>query len=163
MKSHLKNIKRKFDYTDKSNYDYVSLLTKEYPNFCFKDSNLFPVGIRAQVMSVKAIQKASKFATDKSHREHATTYIIDNPTDFKIGLVEASKNFKELNMPDYTFAVNVKANLEMIKNIVCKLNKEFGFSELSMGMSSDYLEASEHSATYLRIGSGIFGQRSTKF
>ena len=23
MKSHLKNIKRKFDYTDKSNYDYV--------------------------------------------------------------------------------------------------------------------------------------------
>jgi len=41
-----------------------------------------------------------------------------------------------------------------------KLNKEFGFSELSMGMSSDYLEASEHSATYLRIGSNIFGQRS---
>ena len=41
-----------------------------------------------------------------------------------------------------------------------KLNKEFGFSELSMGMSSDYLKASEHSATYLRIGSSIFGQRS---
>ena len=41
-----------------------------------------------------------------------------------------------------------------------KLNKEFGFSELSMGMSSDYLVAGEHSATYLRIGSNIFGQRS---
>ena len=41
-----------------------------------------------------------------------------------------------------------------------KLNKGFGFSELSMGMSSDYLKASEHSATYLRIGSSIFGQRS---
>ena len=41
-----------------------------------------------------------------------------------------------------------------------KLNKDFGFSELSMGMSSDYLKASEHSATYLRIGSNIFGQRS---
>ena len=41
-----------------------------------------------------------------------------------------------------------------------KLNKSFGFSELSMGMSSDYLKASEHSATYLRIGSSIFGQRS---
>ena len=40
-----------------------------------------------------------------------------------------------------------------------KLNKDFGFSELSMGMSSDYLKASEHSATYLRIGSSIFGQR----
>ena len=40
------------------------------------------------------------------------------------------------------------------------LNKELGFSELSMGMSSDYLKASEYSATYLRIGSSIFGQRS---
>ena len=40
-----------------------------------------------------------------------------------------------------------------------KLNKELGFSELSMGMSSDYLKASEYSATYLRIGSSIFGQR----
>ena len=41
-----------------------------------------------------------------------------------------------------------------------KLNKDFGFSELSMGMSSDYLKASEYSATYVRIGSSIFGQRS---
>ena len=40
------------------------------------------------------------------------------------------------------------------------LNKELGFSELSMGMSSDYLKASEYSATFLRIGSSIFGQRS---
>ena len=41
-----------------------------------------------------------------------------------------------------------------------KLNKDFGFSELSMGMSSDYLKASQYSATYVRIGSSIFGQRS---
>ena len=41
-----------------------------------------------------------------------------------------------------------------------KLNKSFGFSDLSMGMSSDYLMAAENSATYLRIGSSIFGERS---
>ena len=39
------------------------------------------------------------------------------------------------------------------------LNKSFGFFELSMGMSSDFLLASEHSSTYVRIGSSIFGQR----
>ena len=33
------------------------------------------------------------------------------------------------------------------------------FDELSMGMSSDYLTAVEHKATYLRIGSEIFGKR----
>jgi pyridoxal phosphate enzyme (YggS family) len=40
------------------------------------------------------------------------------------------------------------------------LNKKFDFSEISMGMSSDYLKAVENSSTYLRIGSSIFGQRS---
>ena len=40
-----------------------------------------------------------------------------------------------------------------------KLNKTYNFTELSMGMSSDYLEAVQSNATYLRIGSSIFGQR----
>ena len=39
------------------------------------------------------------------------------------------------------------------------LNHTLGLSDLSMGMSSDYLEASKNSATYLRIGSSIFGER----
>ena len=40
-----------------------------------------------------------------------------------------------------------------------KLNKEFGFTELSMGMSSDFLIAVKHLSTHIRVGSGIFGQR----
>ena len=39
------------------------------------------------------------------------------------------------------------------------LNKSLGFSELSMGMSSDFLQATKHSSTFVRIGSSIFGQR----
>ncbi len=39
------------------------------------------------------------------------------------------------------------------------LNKNFSFKELSMGMSLDYMTASENYATYLRIGSSIFGER----
>ena len=41
-----------------------------------------------------------------------------------------------------------------------KLNKSFGFKDLSMGMSSDFLLASKYLSTYVRIGSKIFGQRS---
>ena len=40
------------------------------------------------------------------------------------------------------------------------LNEKIGLNELSMGMSSDYLNAVEYKSTYLRIGSNIFGQRS---
>ena len=39
------------------------------------------------------------------------------------------------------------------------LNISFNFPELSMGMSSDYIEASKNLASYLRIGSSIFGKR----
>ncbi len=40
-----------------------------------------------------------------------------------------------------------------------KLNKKLNLLELSMGMSADYIEAAKNSATYIRIGSNIFGKR----
>tara|TARA_Y100001935_G_scaffold213014_1_gene183707 strand:+ start:454 stop:1113 length:660 start_codon:yes stop_codon:yes gene_type:complete len=39
------------------------------------------------------------------------------------------------------------------------LSKDLKLNELSMGMSSDYLDAIKNSATYIRIGSSIFGER----
>ena len=41
-----------------------------------------------------------------------------------------------------------------------KLNKTLNLTELSMGMSSDFLMATKHFSTYVRVGSNIFGQRS---
>ena len=40
------------------------------------------------------------------------------------------------------------------------LSEGLKLNELSMGMSSDYLDAIKNSATYVRIGSNIFGERS---
>ena len=40
------------------------------------------------------------------------------------------------------------------------LNKKLNFKELSMGMSSDYLNAIKNFATFVRIGSSIFGKRN---
>ena len=39
------------------------------------------------------------------------------------------------------------------------LKEKFNLSEISMGMSADYLNAVENFSTYLRIGSSIFGSR----
>ena len=41
-----------------------------------------------------------------------------------------------------------------------KLNKLIGLKDLSIGMSSDYLDAIDYGATFVRIGSKIFGNRS---
>ena len=40
-----------------------------------------------------------------------------------------------------------------------KLNKSLSFSELSMGMSSDFLIAAKNHSSYVRVGSSIFGPR----
>ena len=41
-----------------------------------------------------------------------------------------------------------------------ELNKSLALQDLSMGMSADYIEAVKHGATYIRVGSSIFGERS---
>ena len=40
------------------------------------------------------------------------------------------------------------------------MNQDLCLKELSMGMSSDYMSAIENSATFVRIGSSIFGKRT---
>ena len=40
-----------------------------------------------------------------------------------------------------------------------QINQGLNFKELSMGMSGDYLEAIQNKATFVRIGSKIFGNR----
>ena len=41
-----------------------------------------------------------------------------------------------------------------------KINSELKYNEISMGMSNDYLSALEFKASFLRIGSSIFGSRN---
>ncbi|MCK5285008.1 MAG: YggS family pyridoxal phosphate-dependent enzyme [Alphaproteobacteria bacterium] len=43
--------------------------------------------------------------------------------------------------------------------LLSKLAKELNLSELSMGMSSDFEKAIPLGATYIRVGTGIFGER----
>jgi len=54
----------------------------------------------------------------------------------------------------------IKINPENYFEEMHKLNNSLDFKELSMGMSADFLLATKYMATYVRIGSNIFGQRS---
>ena len=51
-------------------------------------------------------------------------------------------------------------NTEKYFSEMSDINKELNFKELSMGMSGDYLEAIKNNATYVRVGSKIFGSRT---
>ena len=43
--------------------------------------------------------------------------------------------------------------------LLAKLADELGIEELSMGMSGDFAKAVAFGATYVRVGSAIFGKR----
>ena len=51
-------------------------------------------------------------------------------------------------------------NTEKYFSEMNQINKELNFKELSMGMSEDYLDAIKNNATYIRVGSKIFGSRA---
>ena len=53
----------------------------------------------------------------------------------------------------------VDKNIEQYFKETQILNQKLDLSELSMGMSSDYIKAIKYNSTYLRIGSSIFGNR----
>ena len=54
----------------------------------------------------------------------------------------------------------VSNNPEKYFNKLKLLKDKLKLENLSMGMSGDYLEAINYSATHLRIGTGIFGLRN---
>jgi pyridoxal phosphate enzyme (YggS family) len=76
-------------------------------------------------------------------------------------LTDFYKFCKDLNL-DIVGTMCIPPNDENTGNYfheMNKINKELNFKDLSMGMSGDYLDAIKNDATYVRIGSKIFGIR----
>ena len=76
-------------------------------------------------------------------------------------LIDFYKFCKSLNL-DIVGTMCIPPNNENTENYFSamnKINKDLNFKDLSMGMSGDYLGAIKNNATYVRIGSKIFGNR----
>ena len=76
-------------------------------------------------------------------------------------LIDFYKFCKSLNL-DIVGTMCIPPNNENTENYFSamnKINKDLNFKDLSMGMSGDYLGAIKNDATYVRIGSKIFGIR----
>tara|TARA_B100001059_G_C17665760_1_gene491874 strand:- start:155 stop:811 length:657 start_codon:yes stop_codon:yes gene_type:complete len=77
-------------------------------------------------------------------------------------LIDFHKFCKSLNL-DVIGTMCIPPNDENVKNYFSemkKINEKLNFKDLSMGMSGDYIEAVKNNATYVRIGSKIFGSRN---
>ena len=76
-------------------------------------------------------------------------------------LVNFYKFCKNINL-DIVGTMCIPPNNENVEKYfyeMNKINQELNFKDLSMGMSRDYLDAVKNNATYVRVGSKIFGTR----
>jgi pyridoxal phosphate enzyme (YggS family) len=129
----------------------------------------FALKIFDYIHSLDSEKLATKIANEQVKQDKKPKIFIQvniGDEDQKSGvqkerLVDFYKYCKNLNL-DIVGTMCIPPNDQNSENYFSemnKINKNIDFKELSMGMSGDYLSAIKNNATYVRIGSKIFGNR----
>ena len=129
----------------------------------------FALKIFDYIHSLDSEKLANKIADEQQkHKKKPKIFIQVN-----MGNEDQKSGIDKRNLNDfYKFCKNLNldivgtmcippndGNTEKYFSEMSGINKELNFKELSMGMSADYLEAIKYNATYVRVGSKIFGIR----
>ena len=130
----------------------------------------FALKIFDYIHSLDSEKLANKIADEQQkHKKKPKIFIQVN-----MGNEEQKSGIDKRNLNDfYKFCKNLNlyiigtmcippndGNTKKYFSEMSDINKELNFKELSMGMSGDYLEAIRYNATYVRVGSKIFGSRT---
>ena len=129
----------------------------------------FALKIFDYIHSLDSEKLASKIAEEQAKQEKKPKILIQ----VNIGNEDQKSGIKKEKLDDfYKFCKNL--NLDIIGTMCIppndkntenyffemnKINRKLNLEDLSMGMSKDYMGAIKNSATYVRIGSKIFGNR----
>jgi len=130
----------------------------------------FALQIFDYIHSLDNEKLAIKISEEQKKQEKNTKIFIQ----VNIGNEDQKSGINKDNLMDfYKFCKNLNldiigtmcippndGNTEQHFSEMNKINHELNFKELSMGMSGDYLSAIRYNATYVRVGSKIFGSRS---
>ena len=130
----------------------------------------FALKIFDYIHSLDSEKLASKIAEEQVKQKKKPKIFIQ----VNIGNEEQKSGIKKEKLDDfYKFCKNLNLdiigtmcippndnNIEKYFSEMNNINQELNFKELSMGMSGDYLEAIKNNATYVRVGSKIFGSRT---
>jgi|TARA_B110000259_G_scaffold42124_1_gene48504 pyridoxal phosphate enzyme (YggS family) len=127
------------------------------------------LGIFDYIHSLDSKKLANKIADQQIKQEKKPKIFIQ----VNIGNEEQKSGINKENLIDfYNYCKNLNLNIigtmcippndtntAIYFSEMSEINQKLNFTELSMGMSSDYLEAIKNNATYIRVGSSIFGNR----
>jgi len=130
----------------------------------------FAMSIFDYIHSVDSEKLAIKISDEQIKQEKKPKMFIQ----VNIGNEEQKSGINPDNLKDfYKFCKNLDldiigtmcippndGNTEKYFSMMSEINQTLNFKELSMGMSGDYLQAIENNATFIRVGSKIFGSRA---
>ena len=130
----------------------------------------FALRIFDYIHSLDSEKLAIKISEEQKKQEKNTKIFIQ----VNIGNEDQKSGINKDNLMDfYKFCKNLNldiigtmcippndGNTEQHFSEMSKINQQLNFKDLSMGMSGDYLEAIGYNATYIRVGSKIFGSRT---
>ena len=130
----------------------------------------FALRVFDYIHSLDSEKLAIKISEEQKKQEKNTKIFIQ----VNIGNEDQKSGINKDNLMDfYKFCKNLNldiigtmcippndGNTEQHFSEMSKINQQLNFKDLSMGMSGDYLEAIRYNATYVRVGSKIFGSRS---
>ena len=122
------------------------------------------------IHSLDSLKLAEKISLEQKKKNKNLKLFIQvniGNEDQKAGInINEVPNFYEICKSKFNLNINglmcippMGINLKKYFNSMKNLNNSLGLKELSMGMSSDYIDAIDHGSTYVRIGSKIFGNR----
>ena len=123
------------------------------------------------IHSIDSQKLADIFSNCESNNERKIKYFLQvnigneiqksgiPPTEVDSFLDYCTKE-KKLNILGLMVIPPNDENTEKYFKTINELNSSLGLKDLSMGMSSDYEQAIENNATFVRIGSSIFGPRT---
>jgi pyridoxal phosphate enzyme (YggS family) len=130
----------------------------------------FALGIFDYIHSVDSEKLAIKISDEQTKQEKKPKMFIQ----VNIGNEDQKSGINQHNLKDFCkFCKNLNLdiigtmcippnddNTEKYFSMMSEINQTLNFKELSMGMSGDYLLAIENNATFIRVGSKIFGNRA---
>ena len=122
------------------------------------------------IHSLDNIKLAEKLANEEILQKKKIKYFIQlnlanesqksgiSISDFDSFFLKCSKDLK-LDIIGLMCIPPINSNPETYFKKLNEISIEYNLKQLSMGMSSDYMQAIKYGSTFIRVGTGIFGPR----
>jgi spore coat polysaccharide biosynthesis protein SpsF len=93
----------------------------DYASNCLERT--YPRGLDTEIMSMEALARAWKSATEPSQRTHVTPYLYQNPAQFKLVSVKAEQDYAR-----HRWTVDTLEDLEFARAVYARLNNRDDFA-----------------------------------